>query len=574
MSLPVILASKLTIPRLPAGGIVRARLAGAGAPVLLLSAGPGYGKSMALWQLADAARQAGTPVVWYGLDALDVDVAGFFQHLAAGLKAYVPAFGDRLAALLAGGHRDARALWGALFEEVAAYDLPGLLLVLDDAHHLSQHQPDTLGGLLYHADKLPAGVRVALATRRKPDLPLARAVAAGALEVIEAEALAFTPAEQEAFLQARADAGAIPPAWRARAEALQGWPLGLHLVAAGMGGSPRADVTGTDALMAYVAEEIYRVRPAAERAFMLRAALLEELTPDACREAAAAPDAVALLQALEQDHLVQRLGAGERYRFPGYLQAFLRAETERVHPELERMGWHADAAAFYVRQARPEAALPHWLAAREWELAIAAGRAAFPRLFAAGRHDQALAWVNLFPAPLGPGEAWLRLWRGQGLERAGRHEEAVLMYERARAGFQGAGDAAGELTATVRLATQAVRQGALQQFARLVQQATPLLVDGGDADRADLLLARAHVAATRGDEGLARECLQGVLQLSGADLASRHVAARLALAEDDLVRGETAAALGHAEAAGALGAQAGLAPALVEADLARARAFA
>ena len=67
-------------------------------------------------------------------------------------------------------------------------------------------------------------------------------------------------------------------------------------------------------------------KPAQRRDFMLRAALLQELSPEACRWDFQEKDAADLLEGMEADHLVRRLTGGVTYRFPTYLRDFLLAE--------------------------------------------------------------------------------------------------------------------------------------------------------------------------------------------------------------------------------------------------------
>src|SRR5687768_3875374 len=104
-----ILQSKLQPPSPPSGWLRRGLRADA--PVTLLVAGPGYGKTLGLLDAMTDAEGAGARTVWYSLDAPDADVATFFHHLIAGVQAHIPQFGETVRALLAGDRRDPRLLW-------------------------------------------------------------------------------------------------------------------------------------------------------------------------------------------------------------------------------------------------------------------------------------------------------------------------------------------------------------------------------------------------------------------------------------------------------------------------------
>ena len=85
----------------------------------------------------------------------------------------------------------------ALLNEVAAVPRP-FVLVLDD-YHLADARPvdDALSFLLTH---LPPQLRVIVATREDPALPLARMRARGQLSEVRAADLRFSSAEAAAFL--------------------------------------------------------------------------------------------------------------------------------------------------------------------------------------------------------------------------------------------------------------------------------------------------------------------------------------------------------------------------------------
>ncbi len=73
-----------------------------------------------------------------------------------------------------------------------------LILVLDDYHVITT--PAIHGGLAFLLEHLPAGVRMAIATRTEPPLPLARWRGQGRLTELRATDLRFTDAEAIAFL--------------------------------------------------------------------------------------------------------------------------------------------------------------------------------------------------------------------------------------------------------------------------------------------------------------------------------------------------------------------------------------
>lgn len=506
MAEPWIQESKLVPPAPPAGWLARPGLA-TEAPVVALVGGPGHGKTLALLELVAPVRAAGGPVAWYALDAYDADPQTFFAHLAASVERAIPGFAGPMHQALAAGETEPKPLWQRFFRTLAAFNAPAVAIALDDAHALldSDEGEAILQGLVPFLDKLPPRVRVLVASRRPLPLPTGRLAAAGKLTAHGPEALRFTAEEADAFLAARAPAGRVPDAWRAAAARLEGWPLGLAMVATG-GAAPGV---GGAAMVAYVAEELYQAQPRALRAFMLRAALLEDLEPTIL-EATGAADAETSLAQLTDAQLLQRLADGGGHRFPAYLRDFLLAEAARALSAEERASLHAAAARAYAAAGRPERAVPHAFAAGDWDAALALGREAFPALLAAGRQAMIARWLDALPPAMAEAPALL-LWRGIVANQRGEAADAKPLYERARAGFGAIDDRAGELEATVRLASLAVVTGDMKAYGRLWAQAQASLDAGGPEDVADLNLIRSLAAERRGDMALMRECNEAVL---------------------------------------------------------------
>ncbi len=156
---------------------------------------------------ADFARRRNERrVVWYKVDAPEVDLPQFLKYLIAAMRQQHPGFGRKTLALLA--ESDA-----ALPEEVAShlaesfiYEMTMLeadepvLLVIDDLH------------LLYDAawvipfftrllPLLPPEAHIILIGRTLPPAPLWRMRSKQTLRVIDEAALAFTLAEAEALFE-------------------------------------------------------------------------------------------------------------------------------------------------------------------------------------------------------------------------------------------------------------------------------------------------------------------------------------------------------------------------------------
>src|SRR5256885_3854922 len=90
-ALPSPFAAKVSRPRVPRAFVPRQRLldrldAGSRLPVTLVSAGPGWGKTLLVASWAETGRAPG-PVGWLSLDVDDNTPSTFWANVAAALRA-------------------------------------------------------------------------------------------------------------------------------------------------------------------------------------------------------------------------------------------------------------------------------------------------------------------------------------------------------------------------------------------------------------------------------------------------------------------------------------------------------
>lgn len=520
----------------------------------VLLAAPGYGKSVAMAQLADAAPGL---TVWLRLQALDGDLATFFRLLAAAMRRQVPDFGAALPTLAARAEGDARICWKAFWDEVAAYNPTGLVIALDDAHHLVVDDDawPVLAGLVALLDRLPPRCHALLATRRRPAVALARLQARGLVRTWDQADLRFDEAAVAACWAART--GGAPPPPPALLARLEGWPLGLDLVAA-LPAARRGDAlaAGGVLLEQLVAEELLATQPPARRAFMLGASLLPDLEPDRCAALLDEPDAATLVQALVAEQLAVPTGGGHGvWRFPAYLAAYLQAEVGRSWPAARRQTITRRLAADFLARRQPEQALAASLAAGDGAAAWAAAQAAMPAWLARGQRRACAHALDALAACPGVPPGWLPLWHGLLLGHAGDQGAARTRYEEAHRAFVAAGDVAGTLKAIVRLGTVASYHHDDPAYARWLASAEAIADQGRPEDRADLLLTRAMRAEQRGDLAQMRACNLEVLALPVDDdieVATCATIAALNLTTHALLTGDFRAARAHGERARAI----------------------
>src|SRR5262245_11715554 len=364
----VLLATKLHMPGPQPGFVPRRRLVQALGDGLergrvLVCAPAGFGKTALL---ADWARGGGRPVAWLCLDSGDSDPARFWRYVVAALDRARPGLAGRV------GPPPPRSFEGlvtALINELAADPGPDeVLLVLDD-YHLVDPGP-VHESVTFLLENLPPGLRVVVASRADPPLPLARLRARGQLAELRAAELRFT-LEEAAALLGEAGGAALPaPAMAALVARTEGWAAGLQLAALSLRG--QADPAGFAAefsgshrfVLDYLTDEVLAGQPGPVRAFLLETSVLERLSGELCDAITGRADGQAMLQEIERAGLflvpLDEMRGWWRYHhlFADLLRARLQAEQPGRVPAL-----HRAAAAWSEEHDLADDAVRHALAA-------------------------------------------------------------------------------------------------------------------------------------------------------------------------------------------------------------------
>ena len=154
-------------------------------------ANAGYGKTTLL---ADFSERLRPRSIWFRLDHTDGDWVTFLNYMAAAIQTVAPDFGRATYSLftqVAVAKPSLEAAIGAFMVDIERLPDEPLLLILDD-YHLVDEAPDVqaiVGRLLREA---PAWLHVLIASRREPELPVARLQAHGDVASIDSTDLRFT----------------------------------------------------------------------------------------------------------------------------------------------------------------------------------------------------------------------------------------------------------------------------------------------------------------------------------------------------------------------------------------------
>ena len=379
MSTPI-LATKLYIPRPRPGAVPRPRLIDRlnegrhrTPSVALISAPAGFGKTTLVSEWIATLTGSEVRVGWLSLDEGDNAPARFLNYLVAALQTIAPQIGEAaLVALQSSQPPPIDVLLTALLNDLTT--LGDVVLVLDDYHVIESQPIDE--ALTFFVDHLPPNLRMVIASREDPQLPLARLRVRGQLTELRAADLRFTPAEAADFLNRVMGLSLSPDDIAALENRTEGWIAGLQLAAISMQG--RQDTVGFIQsfsgshrfVLDYLVEEVLQRQPERVRSFLLQTSILDRLSGPLCNAMTDQADGKAMIEALERANLFviplddQRQWWRYHHLFAEVLQTHLReAQPDRVS------ALHRRASVWYEQNDLLAEAIRHALAAKDFDRA-------------------------------------------------------------------------------------------------------------------------------------------------------------------------------------------------------------
>src|SRR5215472_4432294 len=471
-----LLSSKLSPPRLPHSFVERKCLLAVLDEALttrlsLLSAPAGFGKTTLL--SAWASRKP-AQVAWLSLEELDNSPTRFWVSLIAALRrgeGSTSGIGETALAMLESPQPPPLiTILVALLHELegrSVHPAP-VVLILDDYQVIED--PAIHQGMSFLLEHLPAHVRLILASRVDPDLPLSRWRAHRQLCEIRADDLRFQEDDASHYLGQMLS----PPLSQEEVQRLvsrtEGWIAGLQLAALAM--QKRQDraaflqaFTGSQRyLLDYVQEDILARLPGNVRDFLLHSAILSRLDASGCQAVTGAPTRAAsqrMLAFLERANLfVVPLDEERRsYRLHELFREALLSVLHTTQPELVPL-LHRQAARFYEAQGLWAEAITHALQAADYSTAVRLMEQTVEQFWLRGEAATMAHWVLALPEPVVHEHPRLLLNTAYSLlctvistalaQRASGHHQAQQLMARVETTLRDHSDTTGHQTSATR----------------------------------------------------------------------------------------------------------------------------
>jgi LuxR family maltose regulon positive regulatory protein len=351
------------------------RLTAAIAPgqVTLLLAGAGWGKStlLALWHARDPRPDR---CAWFSIDPSDNELTRFWACMLAALETVDPGLSAISSGLLASPRTtvldDAVP---ALVSELMGLEEPATL-VLDDYDLIDNR--DIEDSLRLFVEHLPPMLRLVIASRHRPALPIANLRARGQLVDFRVDGLRFTRDEAGALLRGESNIELTDDEIGILYDRTEGWVAGLHLASLSIAADPHPHeavtgfASGDRNIGEYFRDEVLDHQAGVIRNFLQQTSVLPRLSASVCDAVTGQTNSAELLRTIEHDQLFLVPLDDERrwYRYHHLFNDVLVRDLRTANPSLV-IQLHHRAAEWHRDNGDPVEAVRHALASEDRALA-------------------------------------------------------------------------------------------------------------------------------------------------------------------------------------------------------------
>lgn len=380
----LLVSTKFAPPRIGSRYIVRNHLLkrlwrDRQAKLAIVSASPGFGKTVLLAQWRQELMKAGNEVCWLALGADERDLPGFATHLFAALARLQILAADDLPFI---GDIAGTAQFDGIVAPVVnalTQRKDDLYLLIDDYHHVEDPWAHLL--LQKLIDHNPGNLHITLASRAVPPLSIAKLRVMGQVAEVECVDLPFDLAETRAFLDQnlgsiRLSVDEVMQLY----DLTNGWPASLQLACIMLRNQAdgrrqlQQDVGWRSSdLYTYLSEEVTGALPPGVAEFLEQVSICRRFSAPLARAVTGRADAAAIIDQIEQENLllirVESADPHPWFRFHPLFAEFLATRLARRDPaEIDAL--HRRASRWFDENGLIKEAIRHATRGHDLDAAV------------------------------------------------------------------------------------------------------------------------------------------------------------------------------------------------------------
>ena len=433
-----LLISKLRSPRLR-NVLARPRLldrvaADGKRKIVIITAGPGYGKTTFMAQMA--GKHPGK-TVWYQVDGMDVDPVIFLRHLITGVSEVCEGVGVRSLERLADvddAINEGTHVLGVLCDEIAEKLDEPIKICIDDCHLLNKEYATVFLGFL--ARKLPQKVMIVMASRSALSLPTAYFRSQGVLHEFKQKDLRFSVEELQELLGDKWGLKLTPKLVRELEEHVDGWAAGLVLMETHLRTNTSVPKLSTNHRIRmnvydYLAEEVLEKLDDDLRDLLMKSALIDPIDAEVLGRSFDISNVSRLFHDAEKKNVfIAKLDDRDSYRYHPLFRNFLLEKLAEDHTVKEIQSYRKSLAAILEHTGKYHQAIEQYLLIDDDENAIKLIERIGAQMIDDGEYSTMSEWLagltDMDSSPV------LQIYNGQLLCAAGKSEAALHFFRNAQ----------------------------------------------------------------------------------------------------------------------------------------------
>jgi ATP/maltotriose-dependent transcriptional regulator MalT len=430
---PVLSGTKLHAPHLHPESIRRplltSRLADPEAMLAVVVGPAGYGKTTLLADWAEGDPRA---FGWLLLDQGDNDLTVLVSYMIAALERARSGATDDSVTTRAAERDPVAALVAA-----ANASSKDIVLVLDEYHHITNSSVHD--AVLAFAERSPANVMLAIASRTEVPLPIARLRASGVLVELRAPDLLFTVEESDQLLNGVLASGLGLADIAALHDRTEGWPAALYLAYLSYRNATdrRAFVRSFGAsnrhVGDYLTEQVIATLDPDTLQFMLATSIVDQMSGPLADALTETTGGTQRLVALERANLflLPLDDKREWYRYHPLLAELLSMELRRTAPDTIP-ALHLRASGWFEGAGDVDRAIRHAIAAGDRDRAATLISASYLERIEWGRMATVANWLQQIGDDAVIADGRLAIAKAWTMQFLGRRAEARQALDAAR----------------------------------------------------------------------------------------------------------------------------------------------
>lgn len=354
-------------------------------------------------------------ILWYQIDTGDLDIASLFYYLAVAAQKAAPQYPSALPALRSEFLSDIATFTRHFFRELYTRLPKHSLIVFDNCELVAE---DSQWQIILRTaiTELPDPLSLMVLSRTAPPPNLARLQMSKKLDQLDWKMLRLTSEENAAICELHQTRALSPQELKQLHEKTEGWVAGLTLLLERHNDNfQHALAINQPLLFDFFADELFEQASQSEQEFMLKTALLHQVTVDTARELSGEENAGTILRDFTHRNFftVRHPGRTEdSYSYHPLFREFLLARIERVTTPDALNRLRAQAAHIIERQGDIDQALDLHQANQNWTDMERLILLHAPSLSRQGRTKRLARWLESVPGEHLDRSPWLLYWLG------------------------------------------------------------------------------------------------------------------------------------------------------------------